>query len=459
MAKNPLKKIFKTLSVPMDVAIRMNQIGLIVSRYGLGSNFASLGIELGKRGLTLSGAKPGAPARLDGVFGKNLARLFVKLGPTFIKVGQVLATRPDVIGEPVAEELKVLFDRVPGIPFRQIQKILRRELGKEKLKTAFKQIQTKPLASASISQTHHATLADGTPVILKVQKTGVAETVRVDLIIVEAFVRSVHVVYPKLQLLQMFKDFKEATLREIDYREEARNIDQFRKNYRRLFSESDVMFPRYFPELTTERVIALEPMHGHKVSELKKGSTIARQAASLGLSAVLEQIFDHGFFHADPHAGNLFFLEDTGRLGFIDLGMVGQLHPDDKRKFLKVLMAILNRDRDRLARCLYELGTPSRSTKYDKFEKGIQELLDDAKKTGIDNLRLDQMVNRLLATARQNGIHIPNRYVLMIRSCLVIEGVAKSLDPKISMFKVATPIVARSLMKSYNPLRFIRRIF
>jgi ubiquinone biosynthesis protein len=322
---------------------------------------------------------------------------------------------------------------------------------------AFRSIEPTALASASHSQTHPAVLADGTPVILKVQKRGVARVVRMDLAILEAFVRSVDLIYPKLSLWQMFEDFKVSTLREIDYREEARNIDRFRKNYSSIFSAPEVLFPRWYPELSNERVLTLEPMQGRKMAELRKGSTVARQAASVSLNAVLEQIFDHGFFHADPHAGNLFFLEDQGRVGFIDLGLVGQLEPQDKKKFLKVLMSILQRDRASLAKNLYALGTPGKKTDYKQFEKGVQGLLDDVKKKGVDNVKMEEMVNKLLSVARKNKLHIPNRYVMMIRSCLVIEGLARSLDPNISVFSTAAPIVAKSLMKSWSPLDLFRR--
>ncbi len=443
----------------IQVAVRSQQISYSFYRHGVAGGLAALGVEAGKRGLRQVKVISGTSVPFDAVFGKNLVRTFVSLGPTFIKLGQVLATRPDLVGDPIAEELKVLFERVPPVKFSEIQKILRREIGKANLKRWFLSIDTKPMASASMAQVHQAVLKDGTPIILKVQKPGTADTVRSDLAIIEAFVRPIHLVYPRLNLLQMFQDFKEATLREIDYREEAKNIERFRKNYKKFFSDSDVVFPRYFPDLTTEKVLALEPMHGSKLGELRKGSTVARKAAVKSLAAVLEQIFDHGFFHADPHAGNLFFMEDEGRVGFIDLGLVGQLDPDDKRRFLKVLMAILKRDRDRLAKALYELGTPGKKADYPKFESEIQMLLDEVKAQGIGNLRMDQLVNKLFAIARKNSVHIPNRYVMMIRSCLVIEGVAKSLDPKVNIFEIAVPIVAKSLMKSYSPLNLLRKIF
>jgi ubiquinone biosynthesis protein len=242
-------------------------------------------------------------------------------------------------------------------------------------------------------------------------------------------------------------------LREIDYREEAKNIDRFQKNYRKLFAAADVVFPGYFPDLSTERVLVLEPMRGKPVAHLKAGSRTAKQAAQKSLSAVFEQIFEHGFFHADPHGANLFFVEEEGRMGFIDLGLVGQLHPEDKKQFIKVLMAIIRRDRKNLAHALFQLGQPSPETDFAKFDKAIQKILDEVKSVGVEKVRFDKLVQELLGTARKNHIYIPNRYVMMIRSCLIIEGVAKGLDPQISFMKVALPVVARGLLKTYNPFR------
>jgi len=440
----------------VQATLRSQQIALIASRYGILEGLATLGIEVGRRGLTLSRVKKYPKNSLDRVFGKNLAQTFVKLGPSFIKLGQMLAVRPDLVGEGIADELRVLFYGVPAISYAKILRILNRELGRDCVKKWFSSIDKKPLACASLAQVHRAILRGGIPVVLKVQKPGVAELVKLDLLILETFARSAHQVIPHWGIWQVFKDYKEAALREVDYREEAKNIDRFRRNYKKLFSQSDVIFPRYFPTLTTSRVLVLEPMHGKKVAELKKGSTVARRAATLSVQALLEQIFDHGFFHADPHGGNLFFLEKNDKIGFIDLGMVGHLEPEDKLKFLKVLMAVLKRDRKNLASALYNLGIPGKRTKYEKFEKDVQSLLDKVKKKGVTNVRLDELINQLLTVAKKNKIHIPNRYVLMIRSFLIIEGVAKELDPKISLFKLAPPIVAKSLLKSYNPFRRFR---
>lgn len=412
-----------------------------------------MGFECGKRGVLWIAPKSAKKVEFDSVFGKNLARTFQEMGPTFIKLGQVLATRPDIVGEGVAKELEVLYSGVRTISLKEVKKILVRELGKKKVNGEILSIEETPLGSASIGQCHRATLKDGSSVVIKIQKPGVSDLIRLDLKLLEWFVKPAAAAFPKLGLNEMYQDFKESTFREIDYRQEAKNIDQFKKNFRRVLTGSNVVFPKYYPKLSTSKVIVLEPMRGKPISDLEKGTRSAKQAAFKGLSAVLEQIFEHGFFHADPHSANVFFVEEEGRMGFIDMGLVGQLEEKDKRLFLKVLMSIIKRDRKLVAQSLFQLGTPGKATKYDKFEKEIEALLEQVKSEGLENVKLDQMVTKLMAIARRNQIYIPNRYVMMIRSCLIIEGVAKSLDPDVSVLKVAVPVVAKGLLKSYNPLK------
>lgn len=439
------------------VVVRSHRVALTVARSGVWGLLSAIGFELGRRGIGFVKTQGPSPRPIDSVMAQALTGLLVELGPTFIKLGQMLASRPDVVGTVLSDELKTLYDSVPPLPFRHIKTILVRELGRKKLKNRFRTIDPKPLGSASLAQVHRAILKDGEAVVLKVQKPKVAGIIRADLLILKGLANAANRIYPKYQFNALFEDFEIATLREIDYREEAKNIARFQKNHQGIFSKGSVRFPGFIDDLTTERVITLEPMQGTPVSKLKKGTTVARRAAVKSLAAVLEQIFDHGFFHADPHAGNLFFMEESGDLGFIDLGLVGSLRPEDKRKFLKCLFAILKRDRNHLAKSLFELGTPSPSTDALRFEKAVDLLLDEIKRRGLDDLQVEKTVNRLLEIARHEGLFIPNRYVLLLRSCLIIEGVAKGLDPKLSLAAIATPIVARSLLKSLSPLKLFRR--
>ncbi|MBM4304733.1 MAG: AarF/ABC1/UbiB kinase family protein [Deltaproteobacteria bacterium] len=449
-------KPFSWIKTPLSMMVRTQQISYAISRRGAAAGLKDLGIEVGKRGFALITRNQPTSRSFDSIFGKRLAATFIDLGPTFIKLGQMLAQRPDWVGEDIARELRILFDRIPGISYRKVEKILKSEWGKDKFRKAILKIEKKPLASASLSQTHVASLRDGREVILKVQKPKVEQLVRLDLQLIESAVTVLETLYPKLSLKLAFNDFKQATLREIDYREEAKNIDRFQKNNRTVFSSSSVVFPNYEKDLLTKRVIALAPMRGKKASELKNNSRAAKRAARLGATAVLEQIFEHGFFHADPHAGNLFFLEDSGKLGFIDLGLVGQLEPQDRLKFSRVMLAIVKRDRNNLARSLYALGVAGKTTQYSEFELGIQKILDGIKSKGMKNIKINKVVDELFEVAHSNQIYIPNRYLMMIRSCLMIEGVAKELDKDISLVGLAAPILTRTVLKNFNPLRILR---
>ena len=441
---------------PFGVIFRAQEIAAVCAAYGVGGALASLGFEIGRHGLAYAGASVD-PKRLDATLGRSLAQTLTALGPTFIKLGQILATRPDWVGEPVAEELRGLFDKVPGVPYAQIERVLKKQLGAKKFARTFATIDSMPIASASLGQVHRAVLKDGREVFLKVRKPGTSRKVVQDLSLLSGVVASIHRVHPGLQLAAAFEDFKRATLAEIDYRLEAKNIDRFKKNYRKLFSSAHALFPSYIPEILTESVIALEPMRGEKLAELRRGSTVARAAAAQSLEAVLEQIFDHGFFHADPHAGNLFFQQESGQVGFIDMGLVGQLEPQDKQRFLRVLLAILKRDKSKLARALYEMGTPGKTTEYTAFKKAVTEWIDRNAATARSG-SLEKPLQELLKIARQHGLYIPNRYLLLLRSCLMIEGVARGLDPNISLVRIALPVVSRSLLKTYNPLaRLLRR--
>lgn len=449
--------VFHTIKNGFHIASRLQRITFVLYRYGILGTLADQGFEIGKRGITFVGRGKRQPVPLDKTFGISLKETLIQLGPTFIKLGQVLATRPDLIGNDVAEELKSLFDRVPSLSFSQVNRILKKEWGKKKYNANIETIEKKSLGSASLSQTHEAVLKNGSKVIVKIQKPGAGETVKADLMILEGLVNSIHPFFPALLLKEAFRDFRDATLREIDYLEEAKNIEQFQKNYKKLLSSSDVLFPSYLPELTTSKVIVLSPMRGKKMTEISKDSSQAKRAAVASLTAILEQIFEHGFFHGDPHAGNIFYIEETGKVGFIDMGLVGTLNEADRKKFLKVLFALLKRDRRGLSKALFDMGETTSESDFEGFDKAVEGIIEKVKKTGVSQVRMDEILQDLLKSARTHGIYVPNRFTILLRSCLVIEGVARNLDPSLSIVKLALPIVVKGLFKPKNPLRFFRK--
>jgi len=437
----------------MKLILRLNQLGWCLVRYGVIKNTADLSAFYARKRISFLRISHSKPISFSRVLGKNLALTCQEMGPTFIKLGQLLATRSDVLPPEITQELEVLLTSVKPVALRQIKKIIHSELGKAKAIELFSEIEEKPLGSASLGQCHRATLKDGSTVVIKVQKPGVADKVELDLKLLENLITPLSYLFPQFSIKEIFYDFKEATLREIDYRLEARNIDRFKKNNRNILTGSilngsAVVFPSYLKDALTSKVIILELMRGESFTELKKGSRIAKKAAYRSLEAVFEQIFYHGFFHADPHAANMFYIEEQGKVGFIDLGLVGELKKEDKKRFLEVLLAVLKRDRKKLSLALYRLGKPGPETQLDQFQKEIDSLLDEVKTLGIENLPLQKIVQRLFEIARANNITIPNRYILMVRSCLLIEGVAKKLDPDISLVRVALPIVTKGFLSS-----------
>jgi ubiquinone biosynthesis protein len=225
-----VRQAYRKLIQPVSVVLRMQRIVYVLTRHGLAGSLGAFGFEVSKRGLKYVGLTAASTVPLDAAFGRELARTLVHLGPTFIKLGQVLASRPDWLGEAAAEELRTLFSQVPSVSYRQIRKTLIRELGRRKVSNAFQSIDEKPMATASLGQVHRAVLKDGSRVIIKVQKKGAAETVLSDLLVLEGLARSIHLLQPTWQLRTAFEDFKAATLCEIDYRKEAENIARFQRN-------------------------------------------------------------------------------------------------------------------------------------------------------------------------------------------------------------------------------------
>lgn len=434
------------LTIPIELIFRYQQIWWCFVRVGVIKNATDFGLEMTSRGLSWTGLIKKNNKPILSLFGRNLAHSFQLLGPTFIKLGQLLATRTDLLPNEITKELEVLLSSVKPVSTKKIKRILHRELGKNRVSQLFSEIEDKPLGSASLGQCHRATLKDGRVVVIKVQKPGVSRSVLLDLKLIEYFVVSFSVLFPQMSFEEVFEDFKTATLMEIDYLLEAKNIDRFQKNFKSLLGSPSVVFPSYINNMATSKVLILELMRGVPFVYLKKGSRAAKRAAYRSLEAVFEQIFQHGFFHADPHAANMFFIEEEGRIGFIDLGLVGSLSDLDKDLFLKILVAVLRRDRKQLSQALFNLGEPGKKTSYKDFEDDIDLILNEIKKEGIKKIKIQKVVAQLFQVARKNSLHIPNRYIMMVRSCVMIEGVAKSLDPQISLFQVALPILSKGFM-------------
>ncbi|MEN8182460.1 MAG: AarF/UbiB family protein [Myxococcota bacterium] len=430
-----------------------------------------------RRGMLPLGPAAVSTARREGVselhwkiLGDALVRFLRSSGPVLTKIGQVLATRSDLLPETVCLRLEQLYAGQPAMARSELRRLLRSAYGR---RMPFRRFEWAAFAVGSVGQVHRASLRDGTRVVVKVLRPGVREAVRRDMNALGVFVdlffstlaRKRRAVQPVVS--GVLGDLAEALKRETDLALEAEAVEAFGQ---RLARNPRVRVPRCFRESSTGEVLVLEELEGEPLSVLRaRGASdpeAARRAASLALREILSQIFEDGLFHADPHGGNLLVLED-GRLGLVDLGLTGELDGTDRRKIARAVRAFLARDADATLRSLLEFGAPPPDFDFGAFKTDLQAVLQKdrrkvlARVTGAQaeepdtSYRLEDTVDQLLRVAHRHGIALPTSTTLLIKTLVTIEGVARSLDPEINVVVTAIPIVLRSLTPRW--MRWRRR--
>ena len=394
------------------------------------------------------------------VVGDALVRFFRSSGPVLTKLGQVLATRDDLLPRATCERLEELYAGQPAMRRAQLERSLERAYGS---RSPFAQLDEEPLAVGSIGQVHRARLRDGSRVVVKLVRPGIGRAIERDLNAAGVFAgllfrflsgdRSAS----RRLVARALDELGAELAREADLENEADAYEEFG---RRFASNPRVCVPRCYREWSTRDVLVLEELRGEPLSALRRRGVEqpaeARRAAQLALREILSQVFDEGCFHADPHGGNLLILED-GRLGLIDLGLTGELGPRDRKNIARAVKAFLARDPDAAIRILLEFGTVSPDFDLPAFKRDVREVFRKkgrgaaaqavgrgSEGTG-EATALEGLVNDLLSVARSHDIHVPPSTTLLIKTLVTIEGVARSLDPEINVVVTALPIVLRSL--------------
>jgi predicted unusual protein kinase regulating ubiquinone biosynthesis (AarF/ABC1/UbiB family) len=396
----------------------------------------------GKKWTYLSGyteAKQAARQRRQAIWIKDT---FLELGPTFIKLGQLFSTRADLFPVEYVEELSKLQDRVPAFSYTQVQEIIERDLGKTipELFASFEQI---PLAAASLGQVHLARLFTGEEVVVKVQRPGLHKLFTIDLEILRGIAKYFQN-HPKWgkggrDWLGIYDECCKILWEETDYISEGQNADTFRRNFR---SQDWVMVPRVYWRYSSTRTLTLQYLPGIKISHYEgleaaglDRQVIARQSAT----AYLQQLLTDGFFHADPHPGNVAIDPTTGALIFYDFGMMGRIAPGTKEKLMDTLLAIAGRNADRVVRGLVELGAVSADADTDPIRRSIQYLLDNFLDKPLEAQSVSQITDDLYDIAYGQPFRFPATFTFVMRAFSTIEGVGKGLDPDFNFMAAAQP--------------------
>jgi len=372
------------------------------------------------------------------------------LGPTFIKVGQLFSTRADIFPAEYVEELAKLQDQVPAFGLDQVAQIIETDLGKP-LDKLFLNFEPTPLAAASLGQVHRAELPTGEAVVVKVQRPGLRQLFQIDLAIVKDIARYFqnHPRWgPGRDWLGIYEECARILYEEIDYLNEGRNADEFRRNFRNV---TWLKVPRVYWRYCSRRVLTLEYLPGIKISHysaLDAAGLDRRRLAELNARAYLEQVLHHGFFHADPHPGNI-AVDPDGSLIFYDFGMMGRLHPQTKEKLVQTLMCIVDRDADGVIEALVQLKALVPQGDMGPVRRSLQYVLDHLLDKPLEMQSISAISEDLYALAYDQPFRFPATFTFVMRAFSTLEGLGRGLDANFQFFHIATPY-ALEMMEQRN---------
>lgn len=375
-----------------------------------------------------------------------------ELGPTFIKLAQVLSNRPDMLPAPLIEELEKLQDNVGPFPFDEVKATIESELGK-KLESVFEAFNEKPLATASIGQVHKARLIGGKEVVVKIQRPGVKDMVYRDLAILSDGVNRADRYLRKqgvLNAMDMVRSFERSMQKELDYRTEARNLERFRNLYK---SYKNFVIPASYREYSTEKVMVMEFVGGCKISDvaqLKAWGLNPEKVAENGMDIYLTQIFEFGIFHADPHPGNVLVRKD-GVICLLDFGMVGTLMKKDKFSFAGVFVGMAEGDPAKMALNLKLLAVEDDIQDMRQLEYDLNELIEDFGSLNVDEASIADTTERLQKIMFDHRIRVPGDIFLIFRAFAILEGIGKTIHPHFNTYDFIRPYGIKLMKEKYSP--------
>jgi ubiquinone biosynthesis protein len=385
------------------------------------------------------------------------------LGPSFIKLGQIASTRNDLLPPDFVTELKKLQDDVPAVPFADVREQIETGLGAT-IEESFLSFEEKPLATASIGQVHRAVLAgpagdDGESprieVVVKVQRPNVQATIARDLELLHILARALEKTIPETRIYSptgLVDQFDRSITSELDFRVEADNAERFAQNFA---GHPEARFPKVYRQTTSKNVLTLELFQGVKIDRAKEAGFDGKLVAKRALGVVVKMVFEDGFFHADPHPGNIFVMApvETPVLGLIDLGMVGRLSPELRERTVDLMVAAVRKDPYAVADALYAIGRPKKKVDMREFRAEVSVLAEKYLGKPLQDIQVSAMIGDLVKAALKFDIEIPSDFMLVGKALMTIEGIGKELDPQLDVFAEAQPLFTDILKRRYSPAR------
>ena len=427
-------------------------LGVLI-KYGFGHFVEQLNIdyylELGKRIVT----RDRMHKELERLSQSQRLRMAMEeLGPTFIKLGQLLSTRPDVLDQEFIEEFSKLQDEVPAVTLDQVKTQIQRELGYP-ADELFAEFSEQPIAAASIAQVHRGKLRSGEEVVFKVRRPGITRVVETDIDVLMGLAYLIEQHVPTVALYDpvgLVKEFRRSITREMNFTREGHTVERFASNFA---DSTTVYIPKIFWDYSGEIVLTMEYVPGIKISQLEKlraqGYDL-KEIAKRGADAFLQQVLDYGLFHADPHPGNIFVLPDQ-IICMIDFGMVGRLGQDLKEQLLDLLQALLERDVDRIISQLLYSGELTDTADLKNLRRDLHDFIEDYYDLVLQDIKIGRLLSEFIEILTHHRIHFPPDYMMLAKALVVMEGVGRQLDPDFNMISHMRPYVQSLIVERFSP--------
>ncbi len=444
------------ISRAMKSASRFKDILSVLSRHGFGDVIERMGLGgyLPRRVLKWADADSGKN------LGERMRLAFEELGPTFVKLGQVLSMRPDLIPEQVIDELVKLQDDVQPLPFQTIREVVESEL-KCPIQNVFSMFKETPLASASIGQVHHARLKTGEDVVVKVLRPEIRKIIERDINLMTLMADLLEKYFPELRVLNpkvFVEEFFKTLKYELDFNIEANNIVKTEKN---LAEFEGVVIPKVFRQYSTEKVLVLEKLEGIRLNDketIARSNIDKKKIAEIGARAFLYSVLKYGFFHGDLHGGNLFILPGD-KLGIIDFGIVGRLSQKSRDQLATMVWSLLQEDYETLCYTYADLGSSDTSIDFDSFQREVRNVLSPYLGLSLDEVNTGRVLIEATKVAAKYNIRVPGDWMQVFRAIVTMEGMGRMLDPDFDMMSMGETLIKDLISIQTSPSRLKNEVF
>lgn len=379
-----------------------------------------------------------------------------ELGPTFVKLGQTFSSREDLLPPELIVELQKLQDKVEEVDLN-LEEMLEQEFNISPYEH-FQEIQKKPMATASIAQVYKAVLNDGSEVIFKVKKPNVQENIQDDLLLLHDLVKVITTYSDfgaRLNLKSAISTFEKSLLEEISLTNEKNNIQQFALNFK---NNKETYVPKVYEEFCSNNILCMEFVDGFKITNkeaLLENGINPVKISEVGLRVFVSQILDYGFFHADPHAGNILIKKD-GKVVFIDFGAVGQIQPNEKEILEQLIVAFVSKNASKIVKYLKKMAVSYEIPDDKAFQNDVEEVLDFVHKSSLKNIDVAKLVHKMTDTLKKNRINMPDYLYLLLKGIILIEGVGRTINPELDIVKSLQPFTKKIIFNKISPKKLVK---